>query len=470
MQDITRTVARFTAGLEYRRLPPEVAERARALVLDHVGIALRARHAAEIRDPLSAALGALGLVGGSARVVGDAARYHPPGAAFFNGALSHSLDFDDTHAAASIHPSAPIVPAAFAAAQMSGAGGEDVLAGIVAGFELQIRLSLALDPSLHYARGYHPTATCGVFGAAAAAARVFGLGEDEVVSALGLCGSQSAGSMQFLADGAWNKPFHVGWAAMGGLVAATLAREGFRGTELAFEGEAGFLVAYSPRPDPAKVVAGLGERWETMDIAVKPYPSCRYGHAAMDALIALRAEHGFSIDEIESVEIGQSKNGMRIIGEPEIEKQRPENYVDGQFSMPFVAAVALIEGRMDWDHYEKHLGRAETQALCQRIRTVVDPEVDAAFPPHMAGVARVRTARGTFERLVRIAKGEPENFLSADELRAKFDGLVGPYLTPERARALAEGLLALHQARDIGDLLALTVPEEAPALRAAAGD
>ena len=256
MSGETMTLARFVSALDYKELPSEVVERTRLLVMDHVGIALRARHAADLNPSVSGALTALGFIGGQSSVVGDLAGYAPPAAAFYNGNLAHSLDFDDTHARGSIHPSAPIVPAALAAGEMTGASGCDLITAIVAGYETQIRISIALGPTEHYLQGFHPTATCGAFGAAAAAGRLFGLDAEEQSRAFGLVGSQAAGSMQFLEDGAWNKPFHTGYAAMNGLIAATMAREGFFGTAKALEGQkGGFLNAYAPNPDPSAVVA-----------------------------------------------------------------------------------------------------------------------------------------------------------------------------------------------------------------------
>ena len=454
MGEITRRLAEFASRIDCEALPGPVRERTRALVSDHIGIACRARREALICPSIEATLRRLGLGDGAASVVGDARGYAPPAAAFFNGALAHCLDFDDTHARASIHPSAPIVPAALAAAEMVSASGADCIAAITAGYEIQIRLSLALGPSAHYARGYHPTATCGVFGAAAAAGRILGLRAEEMAHAFGLCGSQAAGSMQFLADGAWNKPFHVGYAAMSGLIAATLAGEGFRGAMDAIEGRAGFLASYAPHPEPGEAVRNLGSDWETLDIAVKPYPSCRYGHAAMDALIALRSDHGLDDDSVESVRIGLPQTGWRLIGDPESEKQSPRSYVDGQFSMPFVAAVALREGGMSWDSYAAHLDDPRTRALCRRVRSVVDPEVESHFPAHMAGSARVRTRDGVeLEKLVVIAKGEPENFPTPAELRAKFDGLVGACMPGEQRAALAGALDAFESAERAGDAL-----------------
>ncbi len=470
MVAVTRKLSEFTAGLDFDNLPGEVVERTRLLAMDHVGIALRARHAAALNDAMATALAKLGLGTGAGSVIGDAGGYAPPAAAFYNGNLAHSLDFDDTHARGSIHPSAPIVPAAFAAAEMAGAGGRDVVAGIVAGYEVQIRLSIALKPSDHYARGFHPTATCGVFGAAAAAARVFGLSADQVADAFGLCGSQAAGSMQFLLDGAWNKPFHTGYAAMSGLIAASFAAEGFRGAGEAIEGKAGFLHAYAPDSDHEAAIAALGEKFETMDIAVKPYPSCRYGHAAMDALIDLRAANDIDFHEIESVEVGLPRTGWNLIGDPESAKRNPKNYVDGQFSMPFVAAVALRDGKMGWDSYATHLGDEDTLALCKRVRSVVDQRVEAEFPAHMGGRVRVHTGRGDFERLVIIARGEPENFLSAGTMRAKFDDLTGPYLDETDRDTLAGALLGLDECRDFAALLALTRSKSDAHLRVAGSD
>jgi len=498
----TATLADFAAGLTYETLPAEVGERAKLLMLDTVGIIVRARHNAESTTALVRAVERMGLkrdptrlnrngsviarperpkqssdmahgtgllhfvrndgfgadstrtetaLSGDCTVFGDAARYAPPAAALLNGTLAHSLDFDDTHAAGSIHSSAPIFPAAFAASEMTGASGRDLIAAVVAGYEVQIRLSLALGPADHYARGFHPTATCGVFGASAAAGRILGLTPKQMVSALGIALSQAAGSMQFLENGAWTKRSHVGQAAQNGLMAAVLASEGYRGPTGAFEGKAGFLNAYAPAPEPAKAVAELGERWETMRLAVKPYPCCRYAHAAMDAIAALRAEHGIAPEEVEAITIGLPRVGMNIIGAPLAAKQAPENIVDGQFSMPFCAAVVLREGKLDWDDYPRHLADTETLALCRRVDCVVDADAEAALPANMAGKATIATARGVFEQFVEVPRGEPGNFLSEDDFRAKFRALAAPYLG-DQSEAVAERLLAIDAIADIRTL------------------
>jgi 2-methylcitrate dehydratase PrpD len=442
---ITSELSEFTAGLTLGRLPAEVAERARFLVLDLIGNIVRARAEAESTNSLLAGVRALGLGGGNAGVFGDAARYAPAGAALLNGALGHSLDFDDTHAAGCLHPGVTAIAAALAAGEMAGAAGADVLAGIVAGYEVS------------YARGFHPSATCGAFGATAAAARAFRLPAETVESAFGIALSQTAGSLEFLVNGAWTKRFQVGWSAMNGLAAACFAREGFKGAAEAFEGPHGFLRAYAPSPAPARATERLGEVYELMATAVKPYPSCRFGHAGIDAALALRAEHGLRPEEIEAVTLGLSKAGMRLIGEPAEKKADPRNVVDGQFSGPFVIAVALATGGMGWDSY-RLLEDPTVRRLLPRITCVQDAAIEAEFPANMAGKVTIR-ARGTsFENIVRVPTGEPGNFLSETELRGKFASLAEPVLGAAQTAALADAALGIAGLANVATLVRKGAP------------
>ncbi len=454
---LTADLSRFTAAIRLEHLPQAVVARARLLMLDLIGNIVRARHDAESTPALLAASRALGLAAGNAGVFGDSARYTPAGAALLNGALGHSLDFDDTHAAGSLHPGAPVIPAALAAAEMAGASGAETLAAIIAGYEITCRIALALPAGAHYDRGFHPTATCGAFGAAAAAARVFGLDADGVASAFGIALSQCAGSLQFLANGAWTKRFQVGWAAMAGLSAATLAREGFKGAAEAFEGKHGFLAAYAPAPDPARALAGLGEVFELMQTAVKPYPSCRYGHAGIDAALALRAKYGFKPADIEAVTLGLPRAGMLLIGAPLAKKRDPQNVVDGQFSGPFVIACALARGAMGWDSY-RLLDDPEIRALMARVTPVEDPEIEAEFPRFMAGRVTVTAGGRAYSEKIVIARGEPENFPTEADLRAKFAGLADAVLGAERAARLADAALAIDSAGEVAGLMRLASP------------
>ena len=454
---ITPTLAAFSAGIRLDALPPEVVTRARFLVLDLVGNIVRARHDAESTPALLSAVRALGYGGGSCFVFGDSERYTPPGAALVNGVLGHSLDFDDTHAPGTLHPGAPVIPAAIAAGEMVGASGADVLAGIIAGYEVMCRVAVALPAGDHYQRGYHPSATCGVFGAAAAAARVFGLDAAGVDSALGIALSQSAGSLQFLLNGAWTKRFQVGWAGMAGLCAATLAREGFKGAAEALDGRHGFLSTYAPNPNPARAVQDLGTVFELMATAVKPYPSCRYGHAGIDAMLALQAENQFNPADIEAITYGTSHAGMLLVGAPAEKKSNPQNVVDGQFSGPFVLSTALVTGKMNWDSYQG-LQDPVIRELLPKIVCEQDPEIEAEFPANMSGKVTVLAGGRRYSKTVVVPKGEPSNFLTEAELRAKFAGLTEAVLGQAGSAALADAVLRIDRTADVSTLALFAEP------------
>jgi 2-methylcitrate dehydratase PrpD len=439
----TATLASYVADLKYDDIPPEVLDRAKALTLDFLGSAIRARRDAESTPSLLKMLEALALDGtGNSTVFGDTKTWTPAVAALLNGAFGHSLDFDDTHADSSLHASAPVVPAAFAVGEMVGASGRDVLTAIVAGYEVCCRLGNALDPTSHYARGFHPTATAGTYGAAAAAAKLFGLSEQQIISAFGVSGSQAAGSLQFLVNGAWNKRYQVGAAAMNGVIAATLARNDFVGATESIEGKHGLLVGYSDNAHPDKAVSGLGTSYETMKIGVKPYPSCRYTHAALDAIIAMRREHNLTPDQIKRVEVGLHRNGIRLTGDAET-KRHPRSIVGGQFSMYFTGAVALDQGRFGWDDYDR-LGEASIDALADKFEVVQDDRLEIGRSHPFGARVSITTGDGVHERLFADPSGEPDSFPDAATMQQKFLTLARPVLSG-RAEQFADAILSLER-------------------------
>jgi len=410
MADETATLAAYVANLKFEDIPHQVLERAKVLTLDFLGSAIRARREAESTPSLLKMLEALALDGsGESTVFGDSKTWTPAVAALLNGALGHSLDFDDTHADSSLHASAPVVPAAFAVGEMVGASGRDVLTAIVAGYEVCCRLGNALDPTSHYARGFHPTATAGTYGAAAAAAKLFGLTQEQIVSAFGVSGSQAAGSLQFLVNGAWNKRYQVGAAAMNGVIAATLARNEFVGATESVEGKHGLLVGYSDDAHPDKAVSGLGSTYETMKIGVKPYPSCRYTHAALDAIIAMRREHNLTPDQIKRVEVGLHRNGITLTG----------------------------------DDYDR-LGDKAIDALAEKFDVVQDDRLEIGRSHPFGARVSITTNDGTHERLYVDPSGEPNSFPDAVTMQQKFLTLARPVLNG-RADQLADAILSLER-------------------------
>jgi 2-methylcitrate dehydratase PrpD len=456
--DTTQTLAGFASKLAFDDIPAQVRQRSALLLLDLWGIIIRARHDAESSPCVLSAAHDLGWHGGSCSVIGDRDKYTPAGAAFLNATFAHTLDFDDTHAVGSLHPSASVVPAAIAAAELADADGRTLVAGIVAGYEAVCRISHALVPAEHYDRGFHPSATAGAFGAAVAASRVLELDPDGVATAMGAVLSFSAGTMQFLSNGSWNKRIQLGGAAMNGLLAACLARRGFHGAAEPIEGQYGFLHAYAPNPMAERATADLGSRWETMEIGVKPYPSCRFTHAAVDVVLDAIRENGLRVEDVESIIVGLPRKSMDIVAIPEARKRRPCSVVEAQFSVHFGVAVALREGQFGWDDYAVHVGNAQTEALSDRISAVQDPEADALYPEHLPAVVEIRTKAGTTRKLVTDPKGEPSNWATEQELRDKLVSLAAPYLGNQQTAALADRILDVAALESISELVELSHP------------
>ena len=445
----TERIAHFAASLTADAIPQDVLDRALDLFVDFVGSIIRAAHDADSSQSIISMVEVLGLSGGdTCTVFGLERRFGPAAAALLNGAFGHSLDFDDTHADSSLHPSAPVVPAALAAAEMSGASGMALLTGIVAGIETCCRLGLALDPTAHYARGFHPTATAGTFGACVAAGSVLGLSTEQMTSALGVAASQASGSLQFLSNGGWNKRYQVGEAAMKGLIAATLAANCFKGADRAIEGKHGFLIGYTDGAVESRATDGFGETWETLRVGVKLYPACRYTHAAVDGILELAAALDLSPNDVEAVTIGLHCNGITLVGEPIDEKRRARSIVEGQFSMPFATAVALVRRRFGWDDYDL-LGSSEIDAISDKVVVVRDESLENLSHPFGSTLSLL--ARGRRHDL-RIANpsGEPATFPDRDVLSDKFRTLAQTVLNASTEPMLAK----LREIPSAGDVRA----------------
>ncbi len=456
MTNVTEKMAEFCEKIKFKILPEEVVKRAKLLILDTVGIIIRARHDAESTSSLISAVNKLDLNNGNCQVFSDKSKYVPSAAALINGTLAHSLDFDDTHAEASLHSSAPILAAAFAAAQMKNCSGQELITACVLGYEIQIRLGLAGGSSAHYKRGFHPTATCGIFGAAAAAGYIVGLSKEQFISAFGIALSQSSGSMQFLNDGSWTKRSHVGQAAQNGLNAAILAGEGFKGPKEAFEGKWGYLNSFVSGGDLSKALEGLGEKFETLNLGVKPYPSCRYSHAAIDGLLELKKEINFDVNDLEDVDVGLSETALNIIGYPIEEKQNPENVVDGQFSMPFCAALVLRNGSFTWDDYKSNLKNDDVLDLCKKVNVSPNKQAEECCPKYMSANVKIKVSGKVYEKFIKIPKGDPENFMTDQEFEDKFDGLTNPYLSEGKLNELKKFMLRIDNANSIKSLFELS--------------
>jgi 2-methylcitrate dehydratase PrpD len=414
-----------------------------------MGCALAAHRLGEARTAVEVASG---LGGPPEALIVGAARVAAPNAALANGALMHALDFDDTHADALLHVTATVVPAALAVAEANRVSGSEFLTACVAGFEVVSRLGRVVRHGFH-ARGFHATSVCGVFAAALVTSKLEHLGEQETVDALGVAGSLAAGSLQFLLDGTSTKQLHPGLAAHGGVIAARLAAAGASGPERILEGENGLYRSYAEREvAPEELVSDLGAVWESSRITLKPYPACQLSHASLDALDAA----GATAEEVRSVTFLVPRDSVPTVCEPLEAKRRPKTPYEAKFSLPWCAAVLLIDGTITIDSFEQpSLERPEVLELADRIGyQATDPGVAAAAAP---GEARVVLRDGTELRgFVDTSRGAPSMPLNEEEVRQKFAINAG-----DINDQLVGSVLGLDAVEDISHLTALI--EEASA-------
>ena len=433
MKEYTRDLVEFLHPLQAGDLPAEVLDRARYFLLDYLACAIRGS-----REESSAAVQRMvqrSGANGCATVIGTRMRTIPGLAAMANGAAAHSIEMDDTHSGGSIHLGATMYSAALALAEtMPETSSETFLASVVAGFEAAARIAMAVQPKEHYALGFHMTPTCGVFGAAITCAKMLRLTPEQTLAAFGIAGSMSAGSMEFLADGAWTKRIHPGLAAQNGIQAALLAAEGFTGPLRILEGRDGFLHGYSRNSVPDRLTAGLGESFEILHTAVKPHACCRYMQGPIDAVLAIMREQNLQTSQIHRIEVAVLEAGWGLVAEPHAKKYHPESVVDAQFSMPFGAAVAAIDGAAGLTQFTAEKARSpKIRELMNKVVLVKDPRIEETFPQEWPARVTIELDSGQHhEKFIRYPKGDPENPLSWDEMAAKFRALAGAVLSPQR--------------------------------------
>jgi 2-methylcitrate dehydratase PrpD len=437
--------------LELDAIPEEVVEAAKLHVLDVLGCGLAA-HGLGIGDEGRQAMAELGGEPESS-VIGLDAALPAPNAAFANAMLCHGLDFDDTHSDSVSHVSTVVVPAAIALAEARHASGRDLLTAIVAGNEIVTRIGMA-TPGAFHKRGFHPTAICGIFGATAAAARLWGLSTADTTSALGIAGSMASGLFAYLDDATATKPIHPAWAAHGALLAARLASFGAEGPPGVLEGRFGLFHAFvDTRVDLEPQLSDLGERWETPRIAFKPFPACHFIHGSLGATGTLCGD--VDPDEVEDIVVTVPEAGVSLVLEPVGSKVVPRNDYEGKFSLQYSTAAMLVHGRVGLSTYTSDaLSEPRVLELARKVRYETK-EYDS-YPQAFPGGVRIRLRDGrVLEADFPHQLGAPENPMSIEQVREKFRENVG--LAGGSFDQLEEAVLALEtqdDARSIGALLA----------------
>jgi 2-methylcitrate dehydratase PrpD len=439
-------LARYAYRFELSDAPADVVAAAKLCILDALGIALASTRfdfadvsVAAIRD----------LAGEGEHVaIGMRGRFPLRDAALLNGILIHGLDYDDTHPESVIHASASAVPVVLAEGRRQRASGARALAAYLLAVEADARLGLRAGGWWQKA-GFHPTAVVGVFGAALAAGYLRSQPVEALAQGQGIALSMASGSMEFLEDGSWTKRLHPGWAASSGISAASLASHGFVAPRRAFEGRFGLYNAYlggrSP-PVEGDLFAGLGERWEMRNVAIKPYPVCHFNHACGDAVLALRAEHGFEAEDVESIVARIHRNQMPVVCDPIEAKRRPQSDYDAKFSLPFFVATCVVRGRFGLGELDRGtLTDPRILALCDRI--VCEHSDASAFPRYFSGEVEVLLRDG--RRLVRqerVNRGADVRPLAREDVEAKFFDNATRAVPRAQAEAVREAVLTLDRA------------------------
>ena len=445
---ITQELARYCSRMKFNDLSDEVIDCVKYRFLDFISVACRG----SIEDPSRTVCRFIReMENGQGVIVGTKEKAPYLYSALANGTSSHAIEMDDVDNESSLHPGVVVFPSALATGEMAGASGKRFILAVVLGYEVMVRLGSALGPENSYKRGFHSTGTCGTFGSSVASSKILGLQEEEILNAIGISGSQAAGSMEYLAQGAWTKPFHAGWAAHSGMVAALLSGKGFKGPSSILEGRDGFLHAYSNGADPSKVLEGIGSRFQILQTSVKTHACCRYMHSPIDAVLKIVKENNLRPEQVKKIKVGVLRAGAHLIAEPIESKYKPQSIVDAQFSMPFGAAAALLYGRAGLKEFQPStiLSRP-VREMMRKVECIIDPELDRTFPKQWRATAEILTEdEKRYSTTVEYPKGDPENPLSWEEMIERFHELTGQIIKKDQRLKIVEALERLDGIKDM---------------------
>jgi 2-methylcitrate dehydratase PrpD len=412
---VAEHLARKIGALDESRLPDAVRRRCEELLIDVVGLAITARHEDYVQSVIAACDD-----DGPCTALGHARTLSAAAAAIVNGTAIHGEDFDDTFEGGPVHAGAVIVPAVLAACERYGLDGSAALLGTAVGVETMCRLSL-VAPTLTHKAGFHPTAVFGAMGAAAGVGAALKLTERQMIDALGTVGSMAGGIIEYLAEGAWTKRLHAGWAAQSGLRAALLGRAGFLGPRTVFEGVHGFFhgFANTTKGDYEALIGDFGTRWVTETLAFKPYPCGTMTHPYIDCARRLAARGIKANDVVEMVcEVGEGT--VHRLWEPLAAKQRPANGYAGKFSTPYCIASGFVRGHVGLgDFSDAAVKDAAVIALAAKVRYAIDPQ--NPYPKNFTGHIRATLRDGSvIEERQPYMRGGAQEPLSRTDIEDKF--------------------------------------------------
>jgi len=450
---ISKQLAQFTHQLSLNDIPNDVQDYAAQLILDGTGIA----YASSQYDFSKTGLAAIRLFDepGTYTVLGTGEKLAFRDAALANGLLIHGLDFDDTHVAGVVHLTSAVWPCVLAVAEKIGSSGSDMLTAYIAGMEVGARIGMVAQGAFHQV-GHHPTGIAGTFACCLAAAKLMQLGEEQMVMAQGIALSMASGNFEFVEEGAWTKRYHPGWSAVSGIMAATFAQAGYVGPTLPYEGRFGLYKSHlnelEPGCDYSLATAGLNTVWETLNVGIKPYPSCHFTHAAIDATKQLSKEHNLSADDVESITVLVPEEVIKTVCEPLDKKQAVTCAYEAQFSVPYLVAVALVRREFSLkDLEDEPLQDATVLALSKKTTYVADP--DSGFPTYYSGEVRITLKDGRMLTQREFKnRGCFDRPLTPSDITDKFLSNCSLAIPAEKANTIKQAILSMKDHSQVREL------------------
>jgi len=443
----TAALVEFVSALRFEELDAEVRHYARRHLLDTVGVMICGADG-EVANRAEAALATL-RGEGRIPVPGRARRADLLDAAFLGATAAHGIELDDGYRQGSVHPGCAVVPAVLGMGYAMGASGKAAIEAMVAGYEVAIAIARACHPELRH-RGFHPTGACAVFGAAAATAKLRRLTPLQIADALGIAASSAAGLFAFVNGGADIKRLHAGHASREGVQAALLAERGIEGPPGVIEGRDGFMQAFAGSPaDRARPIAlPPAGPFGITDCYIKPYACCRHIQPAVEALVGLCAEYDIAPEEVTRIDVDTYRIAAAHAD------TGWDDYASAQLSFPYLIALALRYRAIRLEHFEEGVRRDPAMvAIARKLHVVASPEIDRLYPQLRPARVKVTTGRGIFTRAADEALGSRLVPLDDAGLRAKFDALAGPVISPARAQALGEQIWAIESCADLRPLV-----------------
>ena len=405
-------------ALSKSNFPDAVVHQAKRCLLDYLGATFAGSRM--MKEKGERLLSCFGQTPDSS-VIGFNQKAGVDASTFINGLSSHIAELDDGVRFGMIHPGSPVLSALLPVAEKEKVSSTDLLKGIIIGYEAEVRLACAIQPS-HYARGFHPTSTCGTIGAAMGVAAMLNFTRDEMSDALSAASVSSAGTLKVIEDGSEIKPLNVGRAAANGLMAAFVARAGFKGLDDALSGDTGFFAMMADEYDVAKLSKGKKEPFSIEKAYVKPYAACRHAHPAIEAALKIKAEKGISPEGVKELRVITYRGVIGKHDHTEI-----QGAPSAKMSIPYGLAVALVTGKAGIEQFNsEHASDPEILLLAKKVIVSADDEISALVPHQRAAIIEVLTNDGDcFSERVNFPKGEPENPMSDGEVEEKFRSLSG---------------------------------------------